>query len=103
MELVHIGLQLRVCETIDDLAMFDDVVAVRDGGREAEILFDEKDRESLVLERAGQPERGLRIDRGGEAGALGRRAGDRAAASSTRTMCSPRKRIAARASGAKIP
>src|SRR5260370_4777484 len=47
---IHVALQLRVGKAIDDLAVFDDVVAVRDGGGEAEILFDQKDREPLFLE-----------------------------------------------------
>ena len=39
MELVHIFLQFRIGETIDDLAVLDDVVAIRNGRREPEILF----------------------------------------------------------------
>src|SRR5258708_13037485 len=46
---IHVALQLRVGKAIDDLAVFDDVVAVPDGAGEAEILFDQKDREPLFL------------------------------------------------------
>src|SRR5713101_7033788 len=49
-ELVHIGRQLRIGETVDDLAVLDDVVAIGNGGGEAEILFDQEDGETLVLE-----------------------------------------------------
>src|SRR5260370_16229574 len=49
-ELAHVGLQLRVGKTVDDLAMLDDVIAVRDGGCEPEILLDQEDRKTFVLE-----------------------------------------------------
>src|SRR5262249_27199706 len=52
MELVHIGRQLGVGKSIDDLAVLHDVVAVGNGGREAEVLLDQKDREALLLEPA---------------------------------------------------
>ena len=50
MKLVHIGLQLGIRETVDDLAVLDDVKAVGDGGSEPEILFDQKDGKALRLE-----------------------------------------------------
>src|SRR3979409_1507001 len=49
-ELVHIGLQLRIGKTVDDLAVFDDVIAVRDSSCEREILLDQKDGETFLLE-----------------------------------------------------
>src|SRR5882724_10476862 len=49
-KLVHIGLQLRIGEAIDDLAMLDDVVAVRHGCGEPEVLLDQKDGEPFILE-----------------------------------------------------
>src|SRR3954468_2358248 len=50
MKLVHIGLQVRVGKTVDDLAVLDDVVAIRDGGCEAEVLLDEQDGKTLRFE-----------------------------------------------------
>src|SRR6266404_7710445 len=47
---IHVGLQLRVGKTIDDLAVFDNVVAVRDRRGEPEILFDQQDRKTFFLE-----------------------------------------------------
>src|SRR3974377_2554283 len=49
-KLVHVGLQLCIREAIDDPAVFDDVVAVRNGCGEPEILFDQEDGETFVLE-----------------------------------------------------
>src|SRR5665213_1596030 len=37
-KLVHVGLQFGVGETVDDLAVLDDVEAIRDRGCKAEIL-----------------------------------------------------------------
>src|SRR4029453_9093159 len=54
-ELVHVGLELRIGKTVDHLAVLDDVVAVRHGGREAEVLLDQKDSETLLL----QPRNGV--------------------------------------------
>src|ERR1700744_1335835 len=49
MQFVHIGLQFRVREAVDDLAVLNDVIAVRDGRGEPEILLDQKDGETLFL------------------------------------------------------
>src|SRR6202012_1649654 len=54
-ELFHVRLQLGIGETVDDLAVLDDVVAVRNGGRETEILLDQEDGEALRL----QPRNGV--------------------------------------------
>ncbi len=43
-------MQLRVREAVDDFAVLDNVVAVRDGRGEPEILLDQKDGETLLLE-----------------------------------------------------
>src|SRR4051812_39108298 len=44
MKLVHVGLQFRVGKTVDDLAVLDNVEAVRHGRRKPKILFDQKNR-----------------------------------------------------------
>src|SRR5882757_1939957 len=49
-ELVHVGRQLRIREPVDDLAVFDDVVAVRDRRGEAEVLLDQQDGEPFRLQ-----------------------------------------------------
>src|SRR5436190_14310678 len=54
-ELVHVRLQLRIREAVDDLAVLDNVVAIRDRRGEAEILLDQEDGETLRL----QPRDGL--------------------------------------------
>src|SRR5215510_16016736 len=54
-ELVHVGFELRVGKAVDHLAVLDDVVAVRHGGGEAEVLLDQEDGETLLL----QPRDGL--------------------------------------------
>src|SRR5437868_14858729 len=51
-ELFQVGVQFRIGKPLDDAAMFHDVIAVRDGRGEAEILFNEQDGKSLLLERA---------------------------------------------------
>src|SRR3972149_2255429 len=51
-QLVHISVQFRIGELVDDTPMFHDVIAIRNGRGEAEILFHQKDREALLLERA---------------------------------------------------
>src|SRR5881398_2205045 len=50
MKFIHVGLQLRVGKTIDDLAVLDNVVAVRDRRGEPEVLFDQKDGKTFFLE-----------------------------------------------------
>src|SRR5262245_59739424 len=55
MQLVHVRLQLGIGKTVDDLAMLDDVVAVRHRRREAEILLDQENGEPLLL----QPRNGV--------------------------------------------
>src|SRR5688572_23896648 len=49
-QLVHAGPEPRVRDLVDDPAALHDVVAVGHGGREAEVLLDEQDREALRLE-----------------------------------------------------
>src|SRR5687768_6659721 len=49
-KLIHIGLQIRIRETVDYLAVLDDIVPVRDSRREPEVLFDQQDRKSFFLE-----------------------------------------------------
>src|SRR6266702_8181601 len=49
-ELVHVGGELGVGKSIDDLAVLDHVVAVGDRGREPEVLLDQEDRKTLLLE-----------------------------------------------------
>src|SRR6186997_2475741 len=45
-ELVHVGLEIRIGETVDHLAVLHDVVAVRHGRGEAEVLLDQEDGET---------------------------------------------------------
>ena len=47
MELIHVRLQFGVGEAIDHLTVLDDVETIRNRGREAEILFDQQDREAF--------------------------------------------------------
>src|SRR5213593_954611 len=49
-ELVHAGLQAVVGNHVDHPSVLHQVMAIGDGGREAEILLDEQDREPLSLE-----------------------------------------------------
>src|SRR5437879_5006244 len=49
-QLVHVGVELRVDDGVDDAPMLHDVMPVGHGGREPEILLDEKDREALRLQ-----------------------------------------------------
>ena len=65
MQLLKIGIEIGGRELIDDPSVFHDVVAVRDGRRETEILFDQQNGESLLLQR---PDRlaDLLDDDGGE-------------------------------------
>src|SRR6202142_68953 len=51
-QLLDIGVQFAGGELIDDTPIFHDVVTVRDGRREAEILLDQEDGEPLFLQRA---------------------------------------------------
>src|SRR5262245_7965490 len=69
MQLLQVGLELGIGETVDDAAMFHHVVAVRNRRRETKILLDQEDGEALLLEHAdGLAD--LLDDDGGEA--LGR-------------------------------
>src|SRR4051794_13255631 len=54
-KLVHVGLQVGIGKAVDDLAVLDNVVAVRHRGGEAEILLDQQDGEALRL----QPRNGV--------------------------------------------
>src|SRR6185503_6048661 len=49
-ELRHVGVELGVRNEVDDATVLHYVMAVRDRGREAEILFDQQDREALLLQ-----------------------------------------------------
>src|ERR1700690_92579 len=49
-QLVHVGVKLRVGNHFDDASMFHHVVPVRDRRRETEVLLDQKYGETLALE-----------------------------------------------------
>jgi hypothetical protein len=49
-QLRHVGVEVRVGDHVDNAAVVHHVVPIRDSGREAEILFDEQDSESLRLQ-----------------------------------------------------
>src|SRR5665213_1095309 len=51
-QFLDIGIQFGIGELVDDTPMFHDVVAIRNRRGEAEILFDQQNRETLLLERA---------------------------------------------------
>src|SRR6185437_15872839 len=51
-QFLDVGIQLGVGELVDDTPMFHDVIAVRNGRSEAEILFHQQDRETLLFQRA---------------------------------------------------
>ena len=50
--LSHVRVELGIGDHVDDPAVLHHVVPVRDGGREAEILLDQQDRETLLLQLA---------------------------------------------------
>src|SRR6185503_11091209 len=50
-QFAHVPLEVGVRDHVDDAPVLHDVVAVRDGGREAEILLDQQDREAARLQR----------------------------------------------------
>jgi hypothetical protein len=50
--LAKIGLELSIGKGVDDAAVLHDVVTVRDGGGEAEVLLDQQDRSILPMQRA---------------------------------------------------
>jgi hypothetical protein len=54
-QLVHVGFKLRIGKTVDNLAVLDDVVTVGHGGREPEILLDQENSKTFLL----QPRDGL--------------------------------------------
>src|SRR2546429_264099 len=49
-QLVHVGVEVRVDDGVDDASMLHDVMPVGHGGRESEILLDEEDRETFRLQ-----------------------------------------------------
>src|SRR5690242_1973366 len=51
-QLVHVPVERGVFDHVDDAPVLHHVMPVGDGGREAEILLDEQDREAALLERA---------------------------------------------------
>src|SRR6185437_11553760 len=51
-QLRHFRIKLGIGNHVDDSSMLHDVMAIRDRGREAEILLDQQDRESLRLQAA---------------------------------------------------
>src|ERR1044072_1090695 len=54
-ELFEVGVQFGVGEPLDHAAVFHDVIAVGDGRGEAEILLNEQDGKTLLLEAADGP------------------------------------------------
>ncbi len=62
-QLAHVPVELRIRDHIDDPAMLHHVMPVGDGGREAEILLDQQDREALLLQRADRAADLLNDDR----------------------------------------
>src|SRR5271166_2041511 len=50
-QLSGVGVQLRICELVDDAAVLHDVVSIRHGRGKMEILFDQQDGEPLFLKR----------------------------------------------------
>jgi hypothetical protein len=50
--LAKIGLELSIGKGVDDAAVLHDVVTVRDGGGEVEVLLDQQDRSILPMQRA---------------------------------------------------
>jgi hypothetical protein len=49
-QLVHVGCKLRIGKTVDNLAVLDDVVTVGRGGREPEILLDQENGKTFLLQ-----------------------------------------------------
>src|SRR5665213_2968331 len=64
-QFVDISIQFSVGELVDNTSMLHDVIAIRDGRGEAEILFYQQYREALLLERPDRPA-DLLDDHGGE-------------------------------------
>lgn len=54
-QFLDVGIEFVVQDLVDDLALLDDEMAVRDGRGEPEVLFDQNDGEALLL----QPRDGL--------------------------------------------
>src|SRR5262245_65717053 len=54
-ELVHVGLQVGIGEPVDHLAVLQDIVAIRDGRGEPEVLLHQQNGKSLRLEGADGP------------------------------------------------
>ena len=52
MQLVDVCIQFGVGELVDDTSMFHDVVAIRNGRSETEILFHQQNGKALLLECA---------------------------------------------------
>ena len=63
MQLVHVPIELGIRDHVDDPAVLHHVVPIRDGSREAEILLDEQDRETLLLQLADRAADLLHDDR----------------------------------------
>src|SRR5215470_15028342 len=51
-QLVDVGLELRVGQLVDDAALFHHVVAIRNRGGKAKVLLDQQNGEALLLEGA---------------------------------------------------
>src|SRR5215510_3295440 len=50
-QLLDVCIQFRIGELVDDTTMFHDVIAVRNGRGETEVLFHQKDGKAPILER----------------------------------------------------
>src|SRR5664279_366887 len=50
MQLGHVGFEVRIADHVHDASMLHHVMPVGDGGRKPEILFDQQDRESPLLQ-----------------------------------------------------
>src|SRR5215510_13694721 len=63
MQFVDVCIQFRVGKLVDDTTMFHDVIAVRNGRGEPEVLFHQKDRKALILKSADRLADLLNYDR----------------------------------------
>ena len=98
-QLRHVRVELGVRDHVDDPAVLHHVVPVGDGGREAEILLDQQDREALRLQLADRARRSA-----GRSPAPGLRWARRAAAGARRCAgCARSRASAARRPTASCP
>ncbi len=90
MQLLHVRVELRVRDHVDDAAVLHHVVPVGDRRREAEVLLDQQDREALRLQLARSCARSA-----GRSPAPGPRSARRAAAAARRCAGCGRSRASA--------